>query len=208
VPQLMPGEHPIRVTRQHWTVFLSVAFACAVALAVGIVLLVVTPSSVAGHGLHQIKVFIGLALGIIVVAIFLVRWLQWHSTSFTLTNHRIISRSGILSRYTESITLDRIQDSSVRQRLIGRVLSFGDLEIESAGRDGAEVLRHIANPGAFSRDLLVASEARRTGQPFPGGAGDLPPGGGYAPPTVQGPGPTQPGAYGPSPGYSGHHDGV
>jgi uncharacterized membrane protein YdbT with pleckstrin-like domain len=204
----MPGEHPIRVTRQHWTVFLSVGLACLAALAVGIVLLVVTPKSVSGHDLHQVKVFIGLALGVMVVAILLVRWLRWHSTSFTLTNHRIISRSGVLSRYTESIALDRIQDSSVRQRLIGRVLGFGDLEIESAGRDGAEVLRHIATPGAFSRDLLVASEARRTGQPYPTG-GDLPQGGGYAPPNVQGAGgPNQPGAYGPTPGYSGHHDGV
>jgi uncharacterized membrane protein YdbT with pleckstrin-like domain len=203
----MPGEHPIRVTRQHWTVFLSVGLACLAALAVGIVLLVVTPSTVASRDIHQVKVFIGLALGVMVVAIFLVRWLRWHATSFSLTNHRIISRSGVLSRYTESIALDRIQDSSVRQHLVGRILGFGDLEIESAGRDGAEVLRHIANPGAFSRDLLVASEARRTGQPYPG-SGDLPEGGGYAPPNVQGPGPAQPGAYGPTPGYSGHHDGV
>jgi uncharacterized membrane protein YdbT with pleckstrin-like domain len=209
VPQLMPGEHPIRVTRQHWTIFIPVGLACAAALAVGLVLLAVTPSSVSGHDIGEVKLFIGLGLVLVVGATFLVRWVQWRCLTYMLTDHRIVVRRGILSRYTESIALDRIQDSGVRQRLLARVLKFGDVEIESAGRDGTEILHHIADPAGFSNDLLLAIEARRTGQPLPGTT--PPPAdashGGYSPPGVQGaPGP--PGAYGPSPGYSRHPDGL
>ena len=209
MPQLMPGEHPIRVTRQHWTIFIPVGLACAAALAVGLVLLAVTPSRVSGHDIGQVKLLIGLGLVLVVGATFLVRWVQWRCLTYLLTDHRIVVRRGILSRYTESIALDRIQDSGVRQRLLARMLRFGDVEIESAGRDGTEVLHHIADPVGFSNDLLIAIEARRTGQPVPGAT--IQPGdashGGYSPPGVQGAsGP--PGAYGPSPGYSRHPDGL
>jgi uncharacterized membrane protein YdbT with pleckstrin-like domain len=206
---MMPGEHPIRITRQHWTVFIGVGLACIAALAAGIVLLVVTPGSVSGHSLHDIKVFIGLGLFVVVVAIGLVRWVQWRATSYTLTTHRIISRRGVLSRYTESIALDRVQDSSVHQRLLGRLFQFGDVELESAGRDGAEVLHHVADPAGFSNDLLLAIEARHAGLPHPGapgGSGEVQAAqGAYVPPSTQG---GEPGGYGPAPGYSGRRDGV
>ena len=207
MPQLMPGEHPIRVTRQHWTIFIPIGLVCALALAVGLVLLAVTPSTVAGHSITTVKTFIGLGIVVVVVAVFMVRWLQWRTQTFMLTDHRIVVRRGILSRFTESIALDRIQDSSVRQRLLARMLHFGDVEIESAGADGSEVLPHIADPSGFSNDLLMAIEARRTGQPFPGGTGGPAIHGGYAPPSVQGD-PAQPGGYGPAPGYPRGHDGL
>jgi uncharacterized membrane protein YdbT with pleckstrin-like domain len=200
---MMPGEHPIRTTRQHWTVFLGLGLAIAVALAVGIVLLVVTPGTVGSFNLRDIKWLLGLLLGVVVLAIFLVRWVQWRCTSFTLTNHRIISKHGVLSRYTESIALDRIQDSRVTQHLLGRVFGYGDLELESAGREGNETFGHIANPAGFSRDLLVAVEARHTGQPFQAG-GDAPQGT-YSPPSGTG---GEPGGYAPPPGYSQRHDGT
>lgn len=204
MPQLMPGEHPIRTTRQHWTIFIGAGLVCLLALVVGVVLLVITPGSVAGHSLHDIKVFIGLGFGVVLLAIALVRWIQWRCTSYMLTTQRIISRRGVLSRYTESINLDRIQDSSVRQGLLGRMFRFGDLELESAGRDGAEVLHHVNDPVAFSRELLMAIEARHTGQTYTPGAGAAQ--GGYAPPGTSGAVDT--GGYGPAPGYSQRHDGV
>ena len=210
MPQLMPGEHPIRVTRQHWTVFIPLGMVCAGALLVGIVLLAITPSHISGHDIGQVKLLIGLALALVVGATALVRYVQWRCLSYTLTNFRIVVSRGILSRYTESIALDRIQDSGVRQRLLARMLAFGDVEIESAGRDGSEVLHHIADPAGFSNDLLLAIESRRTGQPLaaPAGRPDLDPGdGSYAPPGYAGT-PAPPGAYGPAPGYPRHHDGL
>jgi uncharacterized membrane protein YdbT with pleckstrin-like domain len=209
----MPGEHPIRVTRQHWTIFIPVGLVCALALAVGLVLLAVTPSTVAGHSISTVKTFIGLGIVVVVVAVFMVRWLQWRTQTFMLTDHRIVVRRGILSRFTESIALDRIQDSSVRQRLLARMLHFGDVEIESAGRDGSEMLHHIADPAGFSNDLLLAIEARRTGRPMPGAPGapagfdPAPSHGGYAPPGMAG-GPAQPGGYSPAPGYTREPDGL
>ena len=103
--------------------------------------------------------------------------------------------TGVLSRHTESIDLDRVQDTAVRQSLLARIFRAGDVEIESAGRDGTEVLARIHDPQGFSNDLLNAVEAHRTGRPYL--AGEAPPGGtvpqGYTPPGTAG--------YGPPPGY-------
>ena len=207
MPQLMPGEHPIRVTRQHWTIFIPIGLVSAGALIVGLVLLAIAPSSVSGHDLGEVKLLIGLALVLVVGATVLVRWVQWRCLTYSLTDHRIVVRRGILSRFTESIALDRVQDSGVRQRLLARLLKFGDVEIESAGADGTEVLRHIADPVGFSNDLLVAIEARRLGQPVPG-VGDVGgAGGSYAPPGMAGD-PVQPGGYSPAPGYTREPDGL
>jgi uncharacterized membrane protein YdbT with pleckstrin-like domain len=205
----MPGEHPIRVTRQHWTIFIPLALVCAGALVVGFVLLAITPSSVAGHDLGEVKLLIGLALVLVVGAVVLLRWVQWRSMAYMLTDHRIVVSHGVLSRFTESIALDRIQDSGVRQRLLGRALGFGDVEIESAGRDGREVLHHVADPAGFANALLVAMEAHRTGQPHPGAAlaadADVTHGG-YTPPGIGGT--PLPGGYGPAPGYPRPGDGL
>lgn len=203
MPQMMPGEHPIRITRQHWTVFLGIGITSVLAVVVAAVLLAVTPGKVASFSLRDVKLFIGLLIGVVVLAIFLVRYVQWRLTTYTLTNHRIINRHGVLSRYTESIALDRIQDSRVKQGLLGRIFGFGDVEIESAGRDGAEAFTHVSDPAGFSRDLLIAVEARHTGQPYPGPPGS--PSGSYAPPGVSG---GDAGGYGPAPGYSQRHDGT
>ena len=77
----------------------------------------------------------------------------------------------------------RIQNSAVRRGLLARVLGYGDVEVESAGRDGAERLAHIAHAEEFANELLMAVEARRTGRPYPSpdaASGAAP--SGYAPP--------------------------
>lgn len=206
MPHLMPGEHPIRVTRQHWTVFIPLGLVATGALIVGFVLLAISPSSVSGHDIGQVKTLIGLALVLVVGATVLVRYVQWRCLTYMLTDFRIVVRRGVLSRFTESIALDRVQDSGVRQRLLARALKFGDVEIESAGRDGTEVLHHIADPAGFSNDLLLAIQAHRTGQPMPGTASpayDPAVHSSYSPPGV-----SEPGGYSPAPGYTRGRDGL
>src|SRR5258708_28463200 len=39
-----------------------------------------------------------------------------------------------------------------RSSLIGRMLGYGRVEVDAAGAQGAEVLVHLPNPGAFRED--------------------------------------------------------
>ncbi len=194
--KLLQDEREIRVARQHWSIFIPVVGGCLVVVAVLATPAAVAPSQVSGVGLGSVKSFL-LVLGLAAAALILtVRWLRWHYTTFTLTDRRVVVGTGVLSRHTESIALDRVQDTAVRQSLVARIFRAGDVEIKSAGRDGSEVLARIHDPQGFSNDLLNAVEAHRTGRPYGAaeeitGAPAPPPG--YVPPGAAG--------YGPPPGY-------
>lgn len=203
--QLLAGEHRIRVARQHWHVFIPIAALAIAVWAVTGIVLKLLPGTVRGHDIGTIKLFIGLVIAVVMLGAILVRYTRWRFTTYTLTNRRIIVSRGILSRYTESITLDRVQNISTSMGVFGRIFRSGNVNIESAGRDGSEVLARIQDPMGFSNAVEAAAEALRsapwTGQPPAtqlGPAQQGPPqygvGQGYVPPGGQ------PG-YGPPPGY-------
>jgi uncharacterized membrane protein YdbT with pleckstrin-like domain len=203
VTKLLANEREIRLARQHWAVFLPTVLVLLAVAVITAVILIVLPGSVSGHDIGTVKAVIGLVIGLFVVGAFLLRYLRWRYTTYVLTDKRILLSRGILSRYTESITLDRIQDTAITQSLIGRMFKAGTVEIESAGRDGSEELALIMDPVGFSNTLQAAVEAHRTGQPMPGTGAPppamAPPGGGsyqgYVPPGGAGSGP--PPGYGP-----------
>ena len=201
--QLLQGEEVVRVARQHWSVFVPQVAVTVVALAVLGIIVAVLPGTVGDRSLHDIKLLLVL-IGLLVAAVGLTfRWARWRYTTFTLTNRRVVVSRGVLSRYMESITLDRIQDVRVTQGFGARLVHSGDVEIESAGRDGSAVLHVIYDPVGFSNDLQHAAELHRTGQPWSAPGSAFTPGPGYSPPSGEGAGAPGPGWQQPGPGDRG-----
>jgi uncharacterized membrane protein YdbT with pleckstrin-like domain len=167
---LLNGERPISGVRQSWSVLLPAVFTALVAVIVIALVAHFLPSSILGHKTGSVAsaavaIVVVLALGVVGI-----QTLQWRMATYTLTNHRIIVARGIVSRVTESIALDRIQDTRVRRSLGQRIIGCGDIEIESAGRDGIELLHRIPKPDAFYAALMEAMEEYRhpsAGAPLP-----------------------------------------
>ena len=88
------------------------------------------------------------------------RLLRWRFQTYTLTSHRIVLARGVVSRVTESIALDRIQDTVVRRPLADRLIGAGSLEIQSAGRDGTEILGWC--PGRIASTPRSSRRSRTT----------------------------------------------
>jgi len=104
-----------------------------------------------------------LTLAIVAIALLwlIVVWIRWRSIVYTLTDQRIKLESGVFSRSEKIIPIDRIQDCTTRQSLIGRILGYGRVEVDAAGAQGAEVLVHLPKPGVFRDHVFVQSERRR-----------------------------------------------
>jgi uncharacterized membrane protein YdbT with pleckstrin-like domain len=191
VPKLLDNEREVRVAHQHWAVFVPVVGISALVLIVAFVVLRALPHAVSGHDLHDVKVTVILVIALFALGLLSLHYLRWRFTTYTITDRRVLVSRGVLSRYTESISLDRIQDTSVTQSLLGRLFRAGNVEIESAGRDGAELIHLIPDPMGFSNQLQQAVEAHRMGTPI--AAPGQPLAEGYVPPGSSG--------YGPPPGY-------
>lgn len=64
---------------------------------------------------------------------------RW-TVQYLVTSEEVYVRRGLVSRSVTSLRLDRVQNSSFSQSLTGRLLSYGDVELDTAGGDGTEVV--------------------------------------------------------------------
>jgi membrane protein YdbS with pleckstrin-like domain len=84
-------------------------------------------------------------LGIWAVIVVWAAWkvADWWFDRFILTNKRVMVVSGIFTRNVAMMPLLRVTDMKYVQSPLGRILSYGNFELESAGQDQA--LRNIKN---------------------------------------------------------------
>jgi len=102
---------------------------------------------------------IGIAL--IAWAVWLgLKYLQWRMTYFVVTSRRVIYRSGVVAKRGVEIPLERINNINFHQRLIDRVIGAGDLDIESAGKDGQSHFDFIRHPDGVQHEIYRQMEAR------------------------------------------------
>lgn len=58
---------------------------------------------------------------------------------WVLTNHRLIEKRGILTRYTTTISHDRITDTHATRPLLAHLLGTGEVHVSTAGSDGTQI---------------------------------------------------------------------
>lgn len=107
----------------------------------------------------------GLLIGLVVLGVgtaLFVRRLSEAYTSYVITNVRIIRLSGVVSRRMHSIPWVRVTDLSMEQSLVGRLLGYATVHIESANEDsGLRDLRGVSDPVRFHSyliDMVVAKQ--------------------------------------------------
>jgi uncharacterized membrane protein YdbT with pleckstrin-like domain len=91
--------------------------------------------------------------GVLLLFVAVVRpLLRWRTTHYVITSHRLLYRTGVLSRSGRDIALSRITDVSFSQTLWERIIRSGTLRITSAG-EGATVLYRV--PGSERVQTLL-----------------------------------------------------
>ncbi|QGN35220.1 PH domain-containing protein [Microlunatus sp. Gsoil 973] len=65
----------------------------------------------------------------------LVPFLRWRTTTYSITNRRLITRTGILNKTGKDLPLIRINDVSYDRSLLDRMLGCGTLNIQTAGEN-------------------------------------------------------------------------
>ena len=149
---LNEGEEVVLDLHPHWW-YLSRPVSAAV------VLLAATIASIAAGAPGPIQIGL-LVLVVVSVLWLLARYVKWRTTSFVLTNHRVVHRTGVLAKTGREIPLDHINDISYHQTVFDRIIGAGDLRIESAGeRGGQEVFPDLPRPGRIQNEMYGQIEA-------------------------------------------------
>ena len=107
--------------------------------------------------------YIGLIIAVVTIAwvVWLVlKYFQWRMTYFVVTSRRVIYRTGVISKRGVEIPLERINNINFHQRLIDRLIGAGDLDIESAGRDGQSHFDFIRHPDGVQHEIYRQMETR------------------------------------------------
>ena len=160
--KLLPGENLVLKDHPHWITLVKSVVAPVVLFAI----VVVADYSVLNpDNFYVPKLRTVLTLAVVALAIlwFIVVWVRWRSITYTLTDQRITIDAGVFSRQEKIIPIDRVQDCTTRQSILGRLIGYGRVEIDAAGAQGAEVLDHLPQPGEFRDQVFVQSEKRRGG---------------------------------------------
>jgi uncharacterized membrane protein YdbT with pleckstrin-like domain len=158
--ELLPGENLVLKAHPHWIVIVkSVVIPVVLLIVVAILDLTYLNANYVPH----LRTILSLAAIAIAGLWLIVVWVRWQATAYTLTDQRINIETGVFSRSSKTIPIDRIQDCTTKQTLFGRMLGYGRVEVDAAGAQGAEVLDHLPNPGAFRDQVFMLSERRRGG---------------------------------------------
>jgi uncharacterized membrane protein YdbT with pleckstrin-like domain len=117
---------------------------------------------------------------VIVIGLLLGTWFSYLKSEVTLTNRRLLFRTGFLSRRSGEVPLENVEAIYISEPLIGRMFGYGTVMVTTVG--GARFpLAFIGSPQSFHSALqqaaLDAKESIR-GDPKPPGSGPPPRDGG------------------------------
>ena len=153
--ELLPGERILVSSSRHWVVLIKPFVGTVLAMLVSLAVLLFLPITT------ELRLFLMLGVVLVGLAVLNLNYWAWRAHEYVLTDRRVILNEGILSRFSRSIAIDRIQDLSTFQGRWGRIWGFGDIEIESAGRESGEVLSTVPHPKTLYNAIFAQIEARR-----------------------------------------------
>jgi uncharacterized membrane protein YdbT with pleckstrin-like domain len=150
---LNEGEEVALDLRPHWWFFWKHIMG-GIALFVLIVLILIV-----ADGSFQKFLSISWGLVALVWAVWLVtRYLNWNFTHFVVTSDRVIYRTGVLAKRGVEIPMERINNINFHQGIWERVIGAGDLEIESAGKDGQSKFSDVWHPDGVQQEVYRQME--------------------------------------------------
>lgn len=173
--KLREGERKIFETRAHWVTVLG-PFLVALLAAALLTLSFGFIQETSGFGL----VIHGICGALLAVAALRFGYCEWFRRRdiWAVTNLRVVDEKGIFRHYSKESPLDKINNLSYDQTLLGRLMNYGDVEIQTAAEDGATIYRKVAKPKQLKETIAQVRDeyGRELERIHSGGWEDLPEG--------------------------------
>ena len=150
---LAPGETILHRARYHWIFYRVSLLLLLLAVLLGIASFYATQKA-PGEGVARPVGFLALGFAILAGILFLARRIRASADEFVVTNRRVMRKMGLVAREIEQVPVEKIQDVTIEQGVIGRMLGYGTVLVETASeRMGMLTFPDIARPEAFRNAL-------------------------------------------------------
>jgi uncharacterized membrane protein YdbT with pleckstrin-like domain len=157
---LVPGEVLIYQTRLHWIVMLGhLALGC-LWLAAGALLLYYTLTTQTSISMVHILEGVGAALALGGVITILMGIARRSATEMAVTNRRVVVKTGLASRRTIEMLLNKVETIEVHETAFGRIAGYGTVVLIGTG-GSSEPFDQVARPLEFRSQVQQQIEKPR-----------------------------------------------
>ena len=147
---LVPGETVVYQTRLHWIVMLGhIVVGCLLLILPGALLLyyALGQTTLESGTSHMMKVG-GLVLVIAGLLVIVIGMVRRNATEMAVTNRRVVVKTGLASRKTIEMLLNKVESIEVSETTIGRMLGYGAIVVIGTGGT-TEPFHNVAHPLQF-----------------------------------------------------------
>ena len=139
--ELAQGEVILYQTKKHWITFVAAVLVTA------------------GMGYIVYFLFKSILGGVLfVIAGIWYFWTEWKNNIWVITNKRIIDEWGVFTINSKETPLDKINNLVYKKDIIGMVLNYGTVFIQSAAEKGETAMKMIPVPEKFVQAVSNAQE--------------------------------------------------
>jgi uncharacterized membrane protein YdbT with pleckstrin-like domain len=144
---LQPDEQVLVIGKKHWIIYLPGIAVLILAILIEIL------GNIMPH-LAFILQIVALIVALAALVLLFREWFDQFNTEIVVTNKRVVYKRGFISRFTREMNMEKIESVAVDQTLLGRILSYGTVDIRGTGA-GIEQLRGIASPLALRNAINI-----------------------------------------------------
>ena len=150
---LQPGETIVYTTKLHWLIYINTILLLFICI-------ILAGAAIATSDNQGISLALGIAaviFALLALSAGLRAFIRRSTTELAVTDHRVIYKSGLLSRHTIEMNRDKVESVDVDQSLLGRIFGYGTVVVRGTG-GSLEPIRNIGDPLTF-RTYITASPA-------------------------------------------------
>lgn len=160
--QLKQNEKIELTIKKHWLVLLKPILKTLILLIIAI-----TSSLAVNNYEVQYSNFFHYASGLTIVLTIL--WLIYkildrNNNLWAVTNLRVIDEYGVFTNNSKETPLDKINNISFRQPFLGRMLNYGNVQIQSAAESGSTIHKMVTRPKVLKDTITHYQEEYRQEQ--------------------------------------------
>jgi uncharacterized membrane protein YdbT with pleckstrin-like domain len=147
---LQPGETIVYATKLYWFIYMRTIFLL-------IICIILAGVAVSTNDNQNISLALGIAaiiFALLALSTGLRAFIRRATTELAVTDHRVIYKTGLLSRHTIEMNRDKVESVDVDQTLFGRIFGYGTIIVRGTG-GSLEPIRNITDPLTFRSHITA-----------------------------------------------------